>query len=419
MSISIATIFAVILIVILEGFFSGSELALLSCDRLFLRRKAKSGNKGAQLALKLQDSSEKILSTTLIVTSSCVMAITVLTTLESRRLFGEGGEKYAIFLASGTVIIFGELLPKLLFRRKATTFAPIVAIPIYYFQIAISPFTRLVSAYTKQLERVARPIEALWSGKRSPKDELQGLLSQETKNTNIRSHERKMIRKILKFREVAAKDALLPLVQVDAIEKTATVAAAIEEFDRHRHSRMPVYDERVDNVVGVIELTSLMRAPDLLVPIDQYVQTAHFSSDSQKLSEVWKDMNESNSKMNVIVDEYGGALGILTREDIVEQIVGDLQDEDDPESRDYRQISENKWSAKGSCPINQLNDALKIELPEGDYDTLAGFLLRQFGRIPEQGDEVYYATKSGQIHFQIRSASAKRIESIVITRITR
>ena len=119
----------------------------------------------------------------------------------------------------------------------------------------------------------------------------------------------------------------------------------------------------------------------------------------------------------MVVDEYGGAVGILTREDIFEQIVGDLEDEDDPEKKLIRSISSNQWAVKGRTTVSQINEELQLDLPEGDYDTLGGFLLRQFSRIPETGDELYFDTRMGQIHFVIREATRRRIESVTIERI--
>jgi putative hemolysin len=407
----------VMLILVVEGFFSGSELALLSADRIQLRKLSKAGDGGASLALRLLDTPERILSTTLVMTSSCVMAISVLLTLEFRQLYDGHGEVYAVIAGSALVIIFGELIPKFIYRKHAATLAPRVAAPIFLTQRLLSPVLRLTTIYTSQISRVMEPIERLWSGKRNVKDELSGLLTVDSNDTQIKNTEKRLIRKILKFRDKIAKDGLVPLVQVDAIEKTATLREAFEVYQQKKHSRLPVYDERIDNIVGTLELTHVIRVTDLKQTVARHMKPPSYVAESQKLEDILHEMIAKDSQMSIVVDEYGGAVGILTREDIFEQIVGDIQDEDDPEKSSIRVLSPNKWVVRAKATIVELNEQSLIELPEGDYDTVGGFLLRQFSRIPEVGDELYFDTRAGQILFVIREGSSRRIESVTIERI--
>jgi putative hemolysin len=406
------------LLLLIEGFFSGSELALLSTDRLQLKKRAKANDHGAQRAIKLLKTPEKILSTTLLATSTCVMAISVILTLEFRRIHGEHGEFKAVMVGSGLVILFGELIPKYFFRKFSATLAPMVATPIYYMQNALSPFIYLSSLYTSQITRIMKPIEQIWMGKKqSAKDDLQALLTTNSSDTQIKTSEKKLIRKILKFRDKISKDGLVPLVQVDAIERTSTLREAFEMFDDKKHSRLPVYDERIDNIIGVIQLTQVINAPDLNRKIEDYIKPVPYVAETQKLETILNDMIENDHQLAVVVDEYGGAIGILTREDIFEQIVGDIQDEDDPETKLIRNVDANQWIIKAKTTIAQINEELGIQLPEGDYDTLGGFLLRQFSRIPESGDELFFDTAAGQIHFTVKEATSRRIESVSIERI--
>jgi putative hemolysin len=406
------------LFLLIEGFFSGSELALLSADRLQLKKKAKANDHGAQRALKLLKTPEQILATTLLVTSTCVMAISVILTLEFRKAHGEHGELKAVMIGSGLVILFGELIPKYFYRRFSATLAPKIATPIFYTQKILSPLIFLSSLYTSQITRIMKPIEQIWMGKKQGgKDDLQALLTANSTETQIKTSEKKLIRKILKFRDKISKDGLVPLIQVDAIERSSTLREAFEMFDEKKHSRLPVYDERIDNIIGVIQLTQVINAPDLNRKIDDYIKPVQYVAETQKLETILNDMIESDHQLAVVVDEYGGAIGILTREDIFEQIVGDIQDEDDPETKSIRTLDANQWVVKAKTTIVQINEELGIQLPEGDYDTLGGFLLRQFSRIPINGDELFFDTPAGQIHFVIRESTTRRIESVSIERI--
>lgn len=406
------------LLLLIEGFFSGSELALISADRLQLKKKAKANDHGAQRALKLLKTPERILSTTLLVTSTCVMAISVILTLEFRRIHGEHGELKAVLVGSGLVIVLGELLPKYLYRKFSATLAPKIATPIFYTEKLLSPLIFLTSLYTSQITKVMKPIEQIWMGKKQGgKDDLQALLTANSTETQIKSSEKKLIRKILKFRDKISKDGLVPLIQVDAIERSANLREAFEMFDEKKHSRLPVYDERIDNIIGVIQLNQVINTPDLNRKIEDYIKPVQYVAENQKLETILNDMIESDHQLAVVVDEYGGAIGILTREDIFEQIVGDIQDEDDPELKSIRAVDTNVWIVKAKSTIVQINEELGIQLPEGDYDTLGGFLLRQFSRIPTNGDELFFDTPAGQIHFIIKEASSRRIESVSIERI--
>ena len=408
----------VALILIIEGFFSGSELALLSADRLQLKKRSKNGDLGAQLALRMLKNPETILSSTLLVTSTCVIAISVVLTLELRRNLIEHGQFYAVLIGSGLVITFGELIPKFFYRKFSSTLVPKIAIPIFYTQKFLTPFIYFTRLYSQQIARVMKPIEQLLLGKRqSGKDDLQVLLTANPDDTQIKVTEKKLIRKILKFRDKIAKDALVPLVQVDAIEKSAVLREAFELYEQKKHSRLPVYDDRIDNIVGVLELMSVIRGPDLQQNIEPFIKPVQYVAESQKLEVILNEMIESDRQIAIVVDEYGGAVGILTREDIFETIVGDIQDEDDPETKLIRSVDTHQWMVRAKTTIVQINEELQIALPEGDYDTLSGFLLRQFSRIPESGDELLFDTPAGQIHFIVREASARRIESVSIERI--
>lgn len=412
----VAIIIAVILAI--EGFFSGSELALLSADKLTLKKKSKKGDLGASLALRLLKNPEHVLSSTLILTNTCVMTITVLLTLEFRRLKGEEGQAYAVVTGSLLVIILGELIPKFVFRKLSATMAPQVAIPIFYTQKILYPVIKLISIYTSQIAKVVGPIEQLLVGKKqTPKDELHGLLTTDSNDTQIKSNEKRLIKRILKFRDKISKDGLVPLVQVDAVEKQSTLLDAFEVYADKKHSRLPVYDERIDNIIGILELNQILRQTDLSQKIDRFIKPAVYASENQRLEETLNEMIEDDFQIAIVVDEHGGAVGILTREDIFEQIVGDLEDENDTEKKLVRILGPNKWVVKSRTTVSQLNDELQIDLPEGDYDTLSGFLLRQFSHIPKTGDELYFDTKAGQIHFVVREATRRRIESVSIERI--
>lgn len=404
------------MLLIIEAFFSGSEIALLSADKVSLKHQAKLGGRRARVALDLVSHPEKLFSTTLLMTSLCVTCISGLIALYFIHSGHSNAHAWAVITTSPLIVVFGELIPKTIFQRYASQFAPWVAIPVSSIYYLFYPLTKLLALYTNRLSRVLAPIEELLTGKkRTTREELRSLMSYTKRETEISSSEKRMIKRILDFKDTEAKHALIPLVRVEAIEDTATVQESLQRFEVHRHSRMPVYSERVDNIIGVLEATDLFSATDLSQSIRNYVSAAHYIAETQSLDGLLTEMSREDNEMVVVVDEHGGAVGVLTFEDIVEEIVGEISDEyDDQESKPYKEVEPGAWLVQARMEIDQINDQLKIDLPTGDYETLSGFLLQQFGRIPETRDELFFNTSAGLLKFTVKQATEKRIESVLI-----
>ena len=405
-------------LLLIEGFFSGSEIALLSADKLTLKQDAKNGKKSAALALELANHPERVFSTTLLFTSLCIVSISALIELYLLSIQSPFPNLFAILITSPLIVILGELVPKTLFQRHATRLAPWVARPLSLSYWLFYPFTKTLSLYTTRLSRFVGPIGEYLAGKtKTTREDIQALLSYTKKETEIKSTEKQMIGRILDFKHTEAKNAFIPLVRVDAISITATLEEALANFDRHRHSRIPVYSGRIDNIIGILESTDLLGAHDLKESIQFYISSAHYAPESQALIHLMHDMKQDEHEMVVIVDEHGGAVGILTFEDIVEEIVGEISDEYDYESLPYKELSDTSWIVQARMEIQQINDTLKLELPEGDYETLSGFLLQQFGRIPDKKDELFFSTPTGDYRFVIQTATERHIESVMIEKL--
>ena len=400
---------------ILEGFFSGSEMALISADRMTLHKAAQAGNKGAKLALKLVSKPEHVLATTLVGTNVCVAFQATLTTLYVYKHLGPRFELYTVLMLSPLILIFGEIIPKTIYQRYAERLAPIIATPIHLASLALSPVIWVLRRYTDWLSRRLQPLEELVTGRHQPthREELRYLLTYGQKETSLKSSERRMIKRILDFSKAEAKNALIPLIKVDMIEDTLTVNDALEAFTRHGHSRLPVYHERVDNVVGVVHVFDLFSEQNGDKPVTSITQPAHYAPESQQLEKLLFTMQKRGIQMAIVVDEYGGAVGILTVEDILEEIVGEIKDEYDHDTSQYRELGEREYLIQGQMEIDAINELLKLALPHGSYETLAGFLLQQFDRIPEEGDELYY----GDLKFVVRKASNRVIQTVHVSQL--
>ncbi len=406
-------VLCLLIALVLEGFFSGSEMALISADRLALHKAAQSGNKGAKLALKLVSKPEHVLATTLVGTNVCVAFQATLTTLYVYKNLGPHYEFYSVLVLTPVILIFGEIIPKTIFQRYAERLAPVIAPLVAAASWFFSPVIWVLRRYTDWLSRRLQPLEELVTGRHQPthREELRYLLTYGQKETALKSSERRMIKRILDFSKAEAKNALIPLVKVDMIEDTLTVKEALEAFTRYGHSRLPVYHERVDNVIGVLHVFDLFSEQDGEKPIVRIMQSAHYAPQSQQLEKLLFTMQKRGIPMATVVDEYGGAVGILTVEDILEEIVGEIKDEYDHDTSQYRELGEREYLIQGSMEIDAINELLKLGLPQGSYETLAGFLLQQFDRIPEEGDELYY----GELKIVVRKASNRVIQSVHVS----
>lgn len=415
MNLSIHVLFSLIPpLLLIEGLFSGAEIALLSADKLTIKKNAKQ-SRGGKLALELVNHPERVLSTTLFMTSICVITASALISLFFIENKYPNAAILAVLVTSPLVVLLGELIPKTIYQRHAIRLAPWVAYAIWGAYWAFYPVTRLLASYTTRLSRVIGPIEELVTGKRrTTRDQLEALLSYSRKETEIKTSQRRMIKRIFDFKDTEAKHALIPLVKVEAIDHTSTVREAFERFERHRHSRMPVFSDRIDNIVGVLETADLVSATNLEQTIEHFISAAHYVAETQSLEDVMLEMRKQDNQMVVVVDEHGGAIGVLTFEDIIEEIVGEISDEYDVEATPYKEISERSWIVQARMEIQAINEQLRLELPEGEYETLSGFLLQQFGRIPEARDELFFNTPTCSLKFTIRKATERHIESVLV-----
>jgi CBS domain containing-hemolysin-like protein len=417
MELTYLLIFVPILLLI-EGFFSGAEIALISADRIELKKKAKKNNKGAKKALELLRNPEKIFSVTLMMNTFCMISISVMIMIYCIAVLPEEAEFIAVLITSPLIVIFGELIPKTVYQQHADRLVPFLAYPISWTYWIFLPFSYVLSSYTGKLSRFVGPVEELVTGKKhNTREQIRSLLSYSKKETDIKSSTKKMIKRIFDFKDAEAKHALIPLVRVEAIENTATVKQALEKFERHRHSRMPVFQDRIDNIIGILETADLFGAADLAQDITRFITPACYAAETQSLDDLLIEMRREDNEMVVVVDEHGGAVGILTLEDIVEEIVGDIRDEYDTEASPFRELEPGKWVVQAKMEIQEINEKLKIDLPQGDYETLSGFLLLQFGRIPEPRNELFFNTSAGSFKFTVRNASERHIETVLIERI--
>lgn len=399
-----------ILCVLATGFFVATEIALISSDRLFLDKKRKAGVQSAAIALRHLENLDALLSTTQFGANLFIAAATTLATLFFVRVREATGISFFIAFAP-LMLVFADSLPKVIGRIFPERFSLFAAFPLWVFGKIFSPVLALLAIYTNRLSRiVGLDRHDTLSRRKRTREELQALLSESDSDSEIRLGHKRMIRKILEFSQQNVKKVMLPFVNVDAIERESTVQEAIDMFETLRHSRLPVYEERIDNIVGILHFPDMFRCKDPdSEKVSMFMRPALFVPEMQQLETLTNEMKDA--EMAIVVDEYGGAVGVVTREDVLEEIVGDISDEWDENALGIMEMSENTFLVHVNVSVTEVSERLQIHVPKGDYETLAGFLLQQFNRIPTTGDELYFANFKVKVH----KANEKAIETVIIT----
>ena len=394
-------------LVILSGFFSGSELALVSADRLKLRTDAEAGRGGSILALKMLEQPTRMLGTCLVGTNLCAISIATLGTglvLDLTTI----PPSLAFLLVAPFTLTICEMVPKAVYQHHADALVPYVVYPLRFLSVALTPVLWF-------FERVASLAGGDEGGQRQVRRADIQLLLDASDDPNLSAQDKAMIRRVFAFTEAVVEDAMVPLIHVIAVSEAATCAEAVEQMIKSGHSRLPIYRERVDDITGVVLHQDLMAELDWTRPVAEIARTPLFVPETKRVDHLLLDLRRARLRMAVAVDEYGGSVGIITVEDLLEEIVGDIEDESDSESARVRRVGEREWLALGHAEREHLEATVGLVLPDGDFETVAGYILTVTGRIPKTGEQV---DASGFV-LTVNKANDRAIQEVHIRRIRR
>lgn len=371
--------------IVTEGFFSGSELAMVSADRLRLKARAEDGDRGSKLVLEMLSKPSHLLGTCLIGTNiSAVSSSTVVTAAMVHAWGDDVGGLLAVATLVPMVLLFGELIPKSIFETYANTLAPRVVFPLYVFSVLFFPALKLLELITDTLRRT---LGVSGEGQAISREVIQNLLDNE-RTTALDEGDRELMLRVFEFSSATVEDVMKPLIEVVSMPESATAAEAIALMVEHGYSRMPIFQDRVDQVTGMLHHNDLLFLNDLSTPIREVARSAIFVPESKKIEELFQEMRRTRQRVVVPVDEYGGAVGLLTMEDILEELVGEIDDEYDERTRVARKVGPDTWVISARAEAELLDSALGFELPEGDFDTLAGLILVRLGHVPKVGEKI-------------------------------
>lgn len=395
-----------------EAFFSGAELAMVSADKLRLRRRAQAGGRGAKAAEWLVAHPAQLFSTTLLGTNCSAICASVVTTFY---LIHHYGPEYSIFaiLLSPFILIFGEILPKSIFQHHANWIvdrvAPLLVACASLFYPLVWPLSRLTDRLLGGVRKVSG------GERRIAREELSLLLQEEELagdpvTSDIRPAERTMIARILRLAEQRAKNVMVPLAEMECLPNTATHDAAMAVFDLKGYSRLPVFEHRVYNVIGILDAIEVLCAPKDQ-PLEQLLRPPVFVPEDMPLPEVFRLLRDRQEKSAVVVDEYGAAVGLIALEDIFEEVVGEIRDEFALGRQLYQIVGTHHYIVSGRLEVEVANERLGLAIPPGDYETVAGALLRFHGMIPKTGDTLTI----GMYRYHVRQATDRAVVEVEVT----
>ena len=400
-----------IIIFFLSSIYSGFETGMISLDRFKLEQEAKK-SKLKKKILYFYDNNDKTFGTTLIgsnITNVLIAAIATYIFAQELPLFDT---RYTTLIIAFLVLVFCEILPKNLFRdfpnRLVDFFFPLINTTY----ILLKPLVKIVSYINKQIQKLYK-INKESSYLAFTKDDLAFIVSQTYNDGNIHQPQKEMLEDALEFNELVAKNVMKPRTEIVAIPDTMTYSEMMAYAKKEGYTRYPVYHETLDEITGVLIIYDLLETKNKKRTAKEVQREIFFAPESMDLNVLLKELQTMKKTMAIIVDAYGGTSGMLTIEDILEEIVGEIDDEYDIEEiNDVVKINDNTWIVNGYVDVDTLIDDFEINLPEGDYETIAGMIIDQLARIPSKGQKI----NVNDFVIEILEATNTKIKKVKIIR---
>lgn len=387
-----------------SAFFSGSETALFSLNAIKIRKMERRG-KDTRLIQELLKNPHKLIVTILVGNTLVNIAISVVATSLFLEHFGNKGLGISIGITTLILLIFGEISPKTLAIEKCETVSLIIAGPLKIFSALIFPVRRALRLISERLIRIAKI-----GGKKEPtltEEELKTIIDVGHKEGVVKRRERDMIRSVLEFTDTEVKDIMTPRVDIQAVSLDMEQDEFLAFARRVKHSKIPVYDGSIDKIVGIVQTKEIFW--NQKKNFVEFIRPVNFIPGSKKIDDLLKAFDEQQAKLAIVVDEHGGTDGLLTLEDILEEIFGEIYDEFETPEHLVKKIDERHFRISGKAEIGEINEKLNLNIPEGEYDTFAGFILELLDKIPAEGEIVKFKNST----FVVEKMIGKRIKSVL------
>ena len=404
----ILTIIIMVCLVILSGYFSATETAFSTMNRTRLRTLADKGDRRAERVLALAENYDRLLSTILVGNNIVNLSLSSVATVFFIRLIGDGGATLSTVIVTVMVLIFGEVSPKSLAKESPEKFARFSAPFIRILMVLLTPVNLLFSLWRRLLSKVFKVPEE----RGITSDEFITFIDAVEEGGEIDSDESELLRSAVEFNEQEAEDILTPRVDIVGVSEDTSKEEIARKFTDTGYSRLPVYRDSLDNIIGILHQKDFYDGPRVTdKPIADIMKMPVYVTPSMKIRYILKLLQKTKSHIAVVTDEYGGTLGIVTMEDILEELVGEIWDEHDEVIEEFTRVDEDTYKIKCSADLDEMFELFELpENPDTDSITVSGWVMEQLGHIPIEGDRFEYEN----LDVTVTSVDNQRVLEIIV-----
>ncbi len=393
----------------LSGFFSSSETALTTVNKIRMRTLADAGDGRALFVLKVIGNPSKMLSAILIGNNIVNLYASSLSTMLATKLWGNEAVGLATGVLTLLILVFGEITPKTLSTISAETIALRFARIIYMLMVVLTPVIAVVNQLSFMVLRLLR-VDPNKKAEGITEDELRTIVAVSHEEGVIESEEKKMINNVFDFGDSVAKDIMVPRIDMSFVDVNAAYPELMDQFREEKYTRFPVFEETTDNVIGVINIKDIFLGGDVEdFSVRKFLRQPLYTYEFKKVSELMLEMRKTDVNIVIVLDEYGATAGLITLEDMLEEIVGEIRDEYDGDEEELvRELGECEYVVEGSMKLDDLNDRLGLSLESEDYDSIGGLVIGYLDHLPEEGEDVTI----GNVRLVVEHVEKNRIDKI-------
>lgn len=405
-------ILILILLLALSAFFSSAETALTTVNKIRMKVLADEGDKRAETVLKVTDDSGKMLSAILIGNNIVNLSASSLATSFTIKVFGSYAVGFATGILTLLILVFGEISPKTLATISAEKISLSYARVIYVLMKILTPVIFFVNKLSLGFLLLLK-VDPNAKMNTMTENELRTIVDVSHEDGVIESEERQMIYNVFDFGDSQAKDVMVPRIDMSFVDVESTYEEVLDVYKEDHFTRIPIYEDSTDNVIGILNVKDLLLY-DKETPfhVKDFMREAYYTYEGKRTAELMLEMRQSSINIAIVLDEYGTTAGLITLEDLLEEIVGEIRDEyDENEEDEIQQISEREYVVEGSLKLDDLNEALELELESEDYDSIGGYIIELLDHLPTPGESV---TTEGGIHLVVDKLDKNRIELVHI-----
>lgn len=408
---SIPQLIFLVILIALSAFFSSAETALTTVSKIRLKTLADEGNKNARIVMKIKENPDKMLSAILIGNNIVNISASSLATIFVQNVWGS----WAISIGTGVltivVLIFGEITPKTAATVHADSLSLFYAKPVWLLITILTPVIFIINLLASGFMRILG-LKSNAKENTFTEEELRTIMNVSHEEGVIEKEEREMINNVFDFGDAEAKDVMIPRIDMCMVDVDASYEELIKIFKENKYTRLPVYQESSDNVIGIINIKDLIfyRSGDDF-NIRDYLRDVYYTYEYKKLSELMVEMRKDSVNITIVLDEYGAAVGLITIEDLLEEIVGEIRDEYDYDEEDsFKEVAPDEYVVDGQIKLDDVNDSLNLTLTSDDYDSLGGYIIGSLDRLPAEGDKV----ETDKVTLVVDSMDKNRIDKVHI-----